>query len=85
MIHTLNKVDKETRRKMIYIIKNNNTDKEKVNWVISKVNESGGIEYAQEKMNAYKQEALDVLLEFPETPIRKGLEDMVRFVTDRKY
>ena len=85
LIHTLNKVDKETRRKMIYIIKNNNTDKEKVNWVISKVNESGGIEYAQEKMNAYKQEALDVLLEFPETPIRKGLEDMVRFVTDRKY
>src|SRR5688572_1619461 len=85
LIHSLNKVDKETRRKMIYIIKNNNTDKEKVNWVISKVNESGGIEYAQEKMNAYKQEALDILLEFPETPIRKGLEDMVRFVTDRKY
>jgi len=85
LIHSLNKVDKETRRKMIYIIRNNNTDKEKVNWVISKVNESGGIEYAQEKMNAYKQEALDILLEFPETPIRKGLEDMVRFVTDRKY
>jgi len=85
LIHSLNKVDKETRRKMIYIIKNNNTDKEKVDWVIGKVNESGGIAYAQEKMNAYKQEALDILLEFPETPIRKGLEDMVRFVTDRKY
>ena len=85
LIHSLNKVDKETRRKMIYIIKNNNTDKEKVKWVIGKVNESGGIEYAQEKMNAYKQEALDILLEFPDTPIRKGLEDMVRFVTDRKY
>ena len=85
LIHSLNKVDKETKRKMIYIIKNNNTDKEKVDWVIGKVNESGGIAYAQEMMNVYKQEALDILLQFPETPIRKGLEDMVRFVTDRKY
>ncbi|HEX6191034.1 MAG TPA: polyprenyl synthetase family protein [Chitinophagaceae bacterium] len=85
LIHSLNKVDKETKRKMIYIIKNNNTDKEKVDWVIGKVNESGGIAYAQQMMNVYKQEALDILLQFPETPIRKGLEDMVRFVTDRKY
>ena len=40
--------------------------------------ESGGIAYATaEKMNAYKQEALQILHEFNETPVRKGLEDMV--------
>jgi octaprenyl-diphosphate synthase len=85
LIHSLNKVDKETRRKMIYIIKNNNKDREKVNWLIKKVEETGGINYAIDKMNAYKQEALDILNTFPESPIRKGLEDLVRFVTDRKY
>ena len=85
LIYSLNKVDKETRRKMIYVIKNNNTDKEKVGWVIKQVEESGGIAYATEKMNAYKQEALQILHEFNETPVRKGLEDMVLFVTDRKY
>lgn len=85
LIHALNNVDKETRRKMIYIIKNNNRDKEKVNWVIGKVKESGGIDYATEKMNGFKQEALDILRDFPESPIRQGLEDMVLFVTDRKY
>ncbi|HEX7845971.1 MAG TPA: polyprenyl synthetase family protein, partial [Chitinophagaceae bacterium] len=58
LIYSLNKVDKETRRKMIYIIKNKNRDKEKVNWVIRQVEESGGIAYATEKMNAFKQEAL---------------------------
>jgi octaprenyl-diphosphate synthase len=61
LIYSLNKVDKETRRKMIYIIKNNNRDKEKVKWVIDMVEESGGISYATEKMNEYKNEALQIL------------------------
>jgi octaprenyl-diphosphate synthase len=85
LIYSLNKVDKETRRKMIYIIKNNNRDKEKVKWVIDMVEESGGIRYAAEKMNEYKNEALQILRQFAETPARKGLEDMVKYVTDRKY
>lgn len=85
LIYSLNTIDKETRRKMIYIIRNNNTDREKVNWVITQVEQSGGIRYATEKMNHYKEEALAILHEFPESPERKGLEDMVLFVTDRKY
>jgi octaprenyl-diphosphate synthase len=85
LIYSLNKVDKETRRKMIYIIKNNNRDKQKVQWVIQRVEESGGISYAIEKMNSYREKALQILRHFPETPVRKGLEDLVLFVTDRKY
>ncbi len=85
LIYSLNNIDKATRRKMIYIIKNNNTDKKKVQWVIEQVELSGGIRYATQKMNEYKEEALQLLHQFPETPVRKGLEDMVLFVTDRKY
>ncbi|MFI5131907.1 MAG: polyprenyl synthetase family protein [Chitinophagales bacterium] len=85
LIYSLNNVDKETRRKMIYIVKNNNTDKEKVRWVVKKVEESGGISYATERMNQYKNDALQVLRQFSETPVRKGLEDLVLYVTDRKY
>ena len=85
LIYTLNNVEKEIRRKIIYIVKNNNRDKEKVKWVIAQVEATGGIAYATEKMNAYKKEAIDILHQFPETPARKGLEDMVLFVTDRKY
>jgi len=85
LIYSLNNVDRETRRKMIYIVKNNNTDKEKVNWVIKQVVDSGGINYAAGKMNDYKNEALQILRQFSETPIRKGLEEMVVYVTDRNY
>ena len=85
LIYTLNNTDKETRRKIIYIVKNNNQDKAKVKWVIDQVTAAGGIRYATEKMIAFKKEALDILHSFPESPYRKGLEDMVLFVTDRKY
>jgi octaprenyl-diphosphate synthase len=85
LIYTLNNTDPKTRREIIYIVKNKNTDKEKVNWVINKVNEAGGIQYATDKMNEYKKAALDLLHQFPESPIRKGLEDLVLYVTDRKY
>jgi octaprenyl-diphosphate synthase len=85
LIYTLNNTDKQTRREIIYILKNKNKDKKKVNWVIEKVKETGGINYATEKMNSYKNEALNVLYSFPESPIRKGLEDLVKYVTDRKY
>ena len=85
LIYTLNNVDKKTKRDIIYIIKNQNKDKQKVNWIIEKVKETGGIQYATEKMNSYKNEALNVLYSFPESPIRNGLEDLVKYVTDRKY
>jgi octaprenyl-diphosphate synthase len=85
LIYTLNVTDKETRRKIIYIVKNKNRDKKKVKWVIDKVIEAGGIRYATEKMNDFKNQALDLLHEFPDSPARQGLEDMVLFVTDRKY
>ena len=31
------------------------------------------------------KKAIDVLQQFPEGPNRQGLEDLVNFVTDRKY
>jgi octaprenyl-diphosphate synthase len=85
LIHTLNHCARETRRKIIYIIKNQNRDHKKVNWVIEQVQVSGGIRYAQERMEAFKQEALDLLHSFPENDARRGLEDLVRYVTERNY
>src|SRR5690606_12596787 len=85
LIYTLNNTDKKTRREIIYIVKNKNQDKAKVNWVIERVKESGGIDYAMKEMTKYKNEALDILQEFPANEARQGLHDLVLYVTDRKY
>ena len=85
LIYTLNNIDKASRRELIYIIKNKNKDHEKVQYVIKKVTEAGGIEYATQKMNTYRDEALAILHTFEDNDSRKGLEELVRYTTDRKY
>lgn len=85
LIYTLNTVDKTLRRKIIYTIKNENTDKVKVRALISEVVKAGGISYATKKMNNYRDQALQILYEFEDNDVRKALEELVRFTTDRKY
>jgi octaprenyl-diphosphate synthase len=85
LIYALNKVSAADRRSMIYTIKNENRNKEKVAILIKKVEEAGGIAYANEKMNQYRDEALKILFQFEDNEVRKALENLVRYTTDRKY
>lgn len=85
LIYTLNNTEKPVRQKIINIVKNNNNDKKKVAWVLDVVKERGGIRYAAQKMTEYKQEALQILKRCPDNEFRKGLEDLVEYVTERKY
>ncbi len=85
LIYALQHAEHSVKRRITYIVKNNSTDREKVNEVIRYVQQSGGIAYAQEKMKQYKQEALQILHAFPDTPTRKAMEELVDFVIDRKY
>jgi octaprenyl-diphosphate synthase len=84
LIYTLRTVSAETRRKLIYIIKNKNKDKSSVQLVIDEVKKAGGIQYAEEMMAYYKQAALDVLESFPASETRDALSALVTFTTERK-
>ena len=85
LIYTLNNCPPDTRRKLIYIVKNENTQKDKVQFVLDAVQEYGGIRYATDKMMAFRDEALHILYQFPDSDVRKALEELVRYTTDRKY
>jgi len=84
LIYAINNADKKTKKKIINTVKKHNEDSVKVAEVISYVNQSGGIEYATEAMYQYRKEAFDILHQFPESPARQALEDLVVFVTERK-
>lgn len=85
LIYTLNKVDAAKRKQIIYIVKNKNKEKDQVKWIINEVIMAGGIQYATDKMNNYRDEALHILNTFPASDVRNALEELVRFTTDRKY
>ncbi|MBO9571940.1 MAG: polyprenyl synthetase family protein, partial [Chitinophagaceae bacterium] len=81
----LNNASRTTRRELIYIIKNENKDPLKVKHVINEVKAAGGIEYANEKMLKFRDEALAMLSTFNNGEIIQALEELVRFTTDRKH
>jgi octaprenyl-diphosphate synthase len=85
IIYALNNCDAATRKKIIYIVKNENTEKDKVQYVIDEVKKAGGIDYATKKMFAYRDEALEILHSFEAGEVRDALEEMVRYTTDRAY
>ena len=85
LIYTLNNCDAALRKKIIYIIKNQNTQKDKVDFVLDAVENFGGIAYATNKMFVFRDEALEILHSFPPSEVREALEELVRYTTDRKY
>ena len=85
LIHALNVATPSERKKMIYIVKNKNTDKAAVKQLIAQVKSLGGLTFAVEKMKAYQAEALELLHTFPQNTYRDALELMVNYVIDRKH
>jgi octaprenyl-diphosphate synthase len=85
LIFTLNNCSPTRKKELIYILKNQNRDKQKVAEVLRAVNEAGGIEYATAKMMDYRNQALEILHGFPDSPVREALSQLVLFTTDRKY
>jgi len=84
LIYTLNNVSSKERKWLIHSVKKYNTDKKRVKEVIQLVKDSGGLDYAQKRMETYRTEASDILMTFPKNAYRDSLELMVNYVITRK-
>jgi octaprenyl-diphosphate synthase len=85
LIYALNNTDATTRKKVINIVKNNNNDPKKVEEVIGFVKNSQGLQYAEQKMYEYRDDALAMLGDFPDSEYKESLIQLVKFTTDRKF
>jgi len=83
LIYALSKSGWVEKRRIISIVRNESEKPKKVKEVISYVKQSGGIQYAVEKMNQYHLEAMAILQSFPESTYRNSLKDLVQFTIDR--
>ena len=84
LIYALNRAEKAEKKRMINLVKNHNDEPAKIQQIIDFVNEKQGVHYANEKMAQYQQEAFDILYTFEESEARTGLEQLVRYTTERK-
>lgn len=84
LIFALNNATKSDKKRIINLVKNHNDEPSKINQIISFVQQSGGLTYAETQMQTYQNEAFEILATFPESLSKTGLEDLVRFTIERK-
>lgn len=84
LIYTLNNCSKKEKSWLINSVKKYNKNKKRVKEVIAFVKNNGGIEYTTNKMNDYKDKALAILNNFPNTEYKQSLQQMIHYVVERK-
>ncbi len=84
LIHVLNNCTKTEKSWLINSIKNHNKDKSRVKEVIKFVISNNGLSYAENKMEYYQQQALELLENYPQSDFKDSLVLMVNYVIERK-
>ncbi len=84
LIYVLNNCSAKEKKWLINSVKNYNKDKKRVKQVIALVKERGGLKYAETKMNEFKNQALELLNTYPDSPYKEALSLMVNYVVDRQ-
>jgi len=84
LIYALNNSDPAVRKELINIVKNHNENPKKVKRAIHLVIESGGIDYAHKKMLEYKESALNLIKDIPDSAAKDAMIGLVEYTTKRK-
>jgi octaprenyl-diphosphate synthase len=84
LIHALEHSANSKKRHILNIVKHKKKTRDEINEVISFVSDYGGMEYAELKMNQYRDKALAILDSYPESDVKDSLKDFVHYTTSRK-
>jgi octaprenyl-diphosphate synthase len=85
LIHSLNQSSWYERRKVISLVKNHQGNKKELQWIKDFIVQNEGISYSQKVMMQYKNEALELLKPFPDSPSKQSLIDLVNYTIERTY
>jgi octaprenyl-diphosphate synthase len=84
LIHALEQSPGTKKKYILSIVKNKKKTKSEISEVISFVSDYGGLDYAELKMNQYRDKALAILDSYPESDVKESLRDFVNYTTSRK-
>jgi octaprenyl-diphosphate synthase len=83
LIYSLANATDSEKKRIINLVKNHNDDPAKIAQIVKFVNDTGGLQYAETQMKKYQDEAFAILNTFPDSDSHRGLEQLVRFTTER--
>lgn len=84
LLHILNTAESAERKRILHLIKRKNKDAKVVKELIQLVIDRGGLEYAEIRMNEFKNHAINGLREFDDCEARESLIELMEYITTRK-
>jgi len=84
LLYVLNNSQSSERKRILGLIKHKNKNSAVVKELIQMVTEKGGLEYAEQKMNEFKEKAINGLMEFDDCEARRSLIELMDYITTRK-
>ena len=75
--------DKSERNSIIKLVKKGGRKKD-IDTIVEFVKENGGLKYAEEIARKYSSDAIHCMGSYPDTPVKKSLVDLVKFVIERE-
>jgi len=84
LLYVLNNSKSSERKRILGLIKHKNKNSAVVKELIQMVTEKGGLEYAETKMNEFKEKAIVGLMEFDDGEARQSLIELMEYITTRK-
>jgi octaprenyl-diphosphate synthase len=84
LLYVLNNAKSSERKRILSLIKRKNKNAAVVSELIKMVTEKGGLDYAEHKMNEFKEKAITGLMEFEDCPARISLIELMEYITTRK-
>jgi len=84
LIYALTQAPYLEKQRIIKIVKKRKKTSPETSKVINFVSEYGGLEYAELRMNQYRDKALATLDIYPESEVKTSLKEFIYYTTERK-
>ena len=84
LLYALKHANETEQEKVLQIIKNADFTTENILLLTDFAKNNGGTDYAQKKMTEYKQKAIDLIENLPDTDAKQSLIGLVNYIIERK-
>ena len=83
LIYALEQSANSKKRHILSIVRSKKKTKSEIAEVIEFVSENGGMQYAEIRMNQYRDKALAILDSYPDSDVKESLKEFVLYTTAR--
>jgi octaprenyl-diphosphate synthase len=84
LLYVLNNSNPTEKKRILRLIKRKNNNSAVIKELIQLVTDRGGLEYAAQKMEEFRDKAIQGLMEFDDNEARNSLIELMKYITTRK-